>query len=1211
MAFVVDAARFQAEGTLISWADLARRLGYSARLANVRQLDAALHLRWMIRADLGMPTGPFIVWRRSRAGRTPTPLNFDVSPLGFFFGSRLVDWHASMSMVEMDVTGSAGVVIAFAGSPQLSQTVAIANVPGGATTLELSASSIDGLIVSPGIDIVQIRGIVADDLSEAAGWERIELVGLPVRKAAWAGVQHHAEPQGMMNALTTPEDAARQRLERGAPPIGWGPWLDAGVPAPPWTPPNYAHLIDDTNLDLLAFLRSVIVGFPPNQQIAQQLTVPLPPPQNAAGQTMNEPGTSTKVSPLAMTLLPAGTDPHLSLALGFGTAYPIGPRSKLTVFTTADVLHYDYMITAQWERGLDGNSASFDMAALVPTPSLAIAPPAPSNLITKTMGHLRPPQPDGDWSCSVRVSWDRPPAIPLFNPRTFAFARVGLSPVEAPGLLMENRKSGGHLPITINETIDPPDPEQFRLHAVHRDVPIPSNPGYRTNKYAAAHQDIYGQWSNWRAIDTTIQQPPVDYVRIVSARFDVSLPGAGAVCPATLTIEFLWDWRVRRPNIIRFAGRLYAAAFHGAAPPSTTVPAGLQRSILGADPFVEIAFAGDVPSSTGGTIVGLNEPGDAQVGFGPAQGSETRRYRITIPNFSLDFGSTGHIGLALWAQGQERIAPQRTGAWSPQPSVISSSDPRPPIIVPDIVTLASLPDASGECHARLSWSASVGAAGYFIYESTETKILLANGLSEPAQDLTLSQRLTRIKNAFRANPSRREFTRRNSKLIQGNSTDITLPRGSTSIHVFIVLGVSAGQAESNWPSGPKPDDALQAFAAPRVVAPAPPTIEAAALLDRSVSPPLYRTRLHIATRKGARVKRIDLHRVRVDDAAKRLETMGPPILTLTPAAPGWTVNQTADVFGTNIVSATGTDTPAGSWKRVWYRASAWSERDDLRGNLAGKSPASNSCWVVIPPGDAPHISPLAIEWPPGGALADVLVKWNSAAPARKTPLGHHTIAIRARAVGADEGTPPLIAINVPLAALPQAQPATGSGAWRAAGGSPGPSEYQAIIRRAAITDKVQLSIQITDPVGRSSERLVTIDEGPILPDPKIENVTLTTSVVPPGRLLQWTSDAPLGAGDAGPYTLRIAVLRPPKQRFPPLGPFLPQPPILVELGLEDVPLDEAGPITAGADPVRVRRNPGAGPTFSYYVFCRVPVTKFIIRLTAPDGRLAEHIETVS
>lgn len=1210
MARIVDTTRFEAQGALLDWNVVARRLGHThlAALAPV-QFPRVLQLRWMIHGELGLPSGPFIVWRRPRKQKQLVPLNVDISTLGFLFGARLVDWHETMSAVEVDVSG-AGTVLAFLGAPLLTNVVATANAPGGAATLQLSAPAMDGLIVSPGVTVTAVRGIAAHAHSALAGWEKYELVGLPVPRGPWAGVGSHADDQGLVGALTTPQNAAFQRLARGAPPIGWGPMLEAGRPAPAWISPDFLELIKALNRDLLDFLRPIVAAFPPNQQIAQQRAVPVPPPENASGQQMSAAGGTSKVSPLGLTLMSAGSDPHLALALGFGTAYPVIPAGVTGVAVLPDATSYDYMVTATWEKGLDGQSEPVEYAALVPAPAQAIAPPAPANPVTELMGHLRPLASDADWRCSMRVSWDRPLPIPLFRPRTYAFARAGLAP-PAPAVALMAKRAGAWAPLLINETITPPDPESWRLHAVDRELPIPPNPGLRTLTYAVAHQDLYGQWSNWTPVNAVAVQPAPDRVRIVHAELKAVPPPSGSICPGTLTIEFLWDWRIRRPHKIRFAGRLYPAAFPGSPPPSTVVPAGLQRSLGGADPFVEVNFSGDTPSVAGGSVIGLNEAGDAQAPFGPAQGPEARRYRVTIPGFSLNFAATGHIGLALWAQGQERIPPQRTGPWSAQPSVISVSDPRPPVIQPDIVTLASLPDAAGQCHARLSWAPSPGAAGYFIYESTETKILLANGLSEPTPDMTLSQRLTCVKEAFRNNPSRREFTRRNAKLIAATSTDITLPRGSTTIHVFLVLGVSAGQVEADWPSGPNADDALQAIAAPRLVSPAAPTLEARTFLDTTVTPPVYRVRLDVRTRKGARVARLDLHRTRVDDAAKELNTMGPPVLAVSSGTSGWTVVEESDAFGAHIASATGVDTPAGSWRRVWYRVAAWSAPDALRGNLPGRSPASNACWVVVPPPDPPQLSALQLDSPSGGGSADVLIKWTSSAPLKKTPLGPHMLSIRAAVPGSPPGTPPLIAYEGPLDKLPAIEPASGSGAWRAGGGPPNPSDYRALVRRASILNRVEFAVRITDPVGRTSERLLTIEPGPVLPPPVLEDFVLQPSLAPPGTMLSWVSDAPLAAFEAGSYTLRVTVMRPPRRLFPPFGPLVPQPPLILQLALSDIPLDEPGPVPPGIDPLRVRRNPGAGPKYSYYAFCRVPVTRFVIRLTAPDGRSVEHTQQVS
>lgn len=233
-------------------------------------------------------------------------------------------------------------------------------------------------------------------------------------------------------------------------------------------------------------------------------------------------------------------------------------------------------------------------------------------------------------------------------------------------------------------------------------------------------------------------------------------------------------------------------------------------------------------------------------------------------------------------------------------------------------------------------------------------------------------------------------------------------------------------------------------------------------------------------------------------------------------------------------------------------------------------------------------------------MADVLLKWASAAPVPKTPIGHHTLSIRARRVGAPQEEPALLAFEGPLSQLPLAQPATGSGPWRE--GTAKSAQYRALVRRADANDAVEISVRITDPVGRSTESLAMIDAGPLLPDPLITNPVIKMNAPPPGAQLNWSSSTPI---DPGAYTLRVTVGRPPRR----LGNRrIPQPPISLQMALSDVALDEPGPVPAGVDPLRVRRMPGAGPDFSYYVFVRIAFTQITVRLSAPDGRVAQIIQ---
>ena len=1197
--YIIDPTRFYVQGAVVNWVAAQRRLGIQA---DPQKLQSTVQLRWMLSGDLGLPTEPFQVWVRAHNAQIEQPLSIQQRQLMLFFNYSLITWsNSSMSHVSVDVQAPAGgTILAFAGGPLLSNVNATLTLPTGNTTVALAAPVIDGLLVSAGVTVTAVRGSESGALSQAAGWTLRELVGLPVKKADWNGTGKHGDPQGLVGAFVDAPTAAVQRLQRGGPPIGWAPILTPSLAAPLWSAPNFGALVDEVNGTLLNVLRTIVSGFPPNQQAAQRVVTPIPPPQNSAGDTMTVTSSDAQVSPLAMTVMAASTDPFLSLVLGFGTAYAV--NSDLA---TVALPRFDYMITAHWEKGLDGKSAPVDYAAIIPAPGAALPPVPPANLMTELLGKLRPLASDGDWRCSTRISWDRPPDSQLFQNASFAVARLGLTPPEATTALMAKRLSGGLRPIAINSAqTTPPDPLFWQLHATDQELPIPANPGNRSVKYVVAVQDIYGQWTPWASIDTAMSQPEPEPVRIVSAKLTPTPPGSGAVCPTTLEIEFLWDWRIRRPQLIRFAGYLYAASEQGTPPPSLAVPGGLTRSLGGGGGFLELTFAGDTPTAAGepGIIRALNEGGDQAVTFGAVQGSEGRRYRLSLPGFALDFGVSGHIGLALWAQCQERIAPMRTSAWSAQPSVIATADPRPPIVPIDHVALTSLPDAAGQCHARIAWTAKPESVGYFIYESDETQILNARGSAEPTPDQTLDDRLLIIKTAFNTQPAtlRRNFTRLNATAFTGTSRDVTLPRGSTAIHVYVVLGISAGQVEGNWPSGPNAKDALIAIAAPHIMNPAPPWLDVRQYFDFLAMPPAFKTKIQITTRPGPQVQKIDLHRVRVDDAAKELDTMGPPIARMQATGGGWTVTPTVDAHGVSSIQLVeGIDAPPGSWRRVWYRAVAWTAQDDTRGGLPGRSPASTAAWVVIPPADAPTISPLLLGT--GPAPADVVVQWTSAAPPKRTPLGPHTLSIRAAVVGTAIGTPPLLSVDTTLDKLGTTSPATGSDAWIVSS-TPSLVTYRALIRRVAIADALRFIVRITDPIGRTGEALTAIAGGPVNPPPDLTDLQAHKMFVPPPPkvLLQFNSTAPVQAPLDGPYKVLVTVVR--------QGPkFPPQPPITLELPLASVPkVPPAGPTTLG-----LYRLTGSGPVITYVAVTSLPVTQFIVQITGPDGQFVQQIQSVS
>ena len=1186
--YTVDATHFHAEGALVSWDLAARRQGIA--IDGNKPFGSVIELRWILNAKWGLPTEPFIVWTRPHSASAGfLPLTITSQQLLFAGGVTLVTWlDGQMNSVILSVSApSGGTVFAFAGSPIINDLVASQTIVAGATSVEIAAKTITSIVVSAGVTVTAAQGLGSGKYANAPGWTALELVGLPVSLPQWSGINKHGEPQGLIGSFTDAPTAAIARLTRGAPPFGWGPNIAPGVPAPLWVAPDFKKLVKEVNDDLLNYLHDIVKNFAPQDQAGQTVNVPLPPPKNSLGHSTNKPGTTTQLVPLPMTYVAGSTDPFLSLVLGFGTAYPYNLPVGKVFFPS-----HDFMITAHWEKGFDGQSAPANFAAIVPAPGPAPAPPAPANVATQIIGALRPLLADGDWRESVRLTWDRPPLAQVFRIASCAAARVSTAPPQSALALMEPRPSGGFRPIVLSAPLDPPeplDPEWWRVNVMDREISIPSNPGIRQVKYGATIQDIYGQWSTWIGTDTAISQPGLDSVRLANLKLLPIAPPSGSVCAATFEFDFFWDWRIRTPQQISIRARMYAAATHGDPPPSVVVPAGFDRSLAGGGAALTVTFAGDTPSAPGASIVPVTEDGEnVAASFGAAQGTN-RRYRVTLGGLSPDFGATPFIGMALWAQGQEQIGPNRLAPWPDNPLVTSTGDPRPPVVPIFHVTLGSIPDAAGSSHVQISWTPQPNAQGYFIYESTEAALLEAWGLPEPNQKDTLDARLLVLRNHFKVNPIRRPFARYNATALTTTGTDIVLPKGSTGIHVFVVLGVSAGQVESDWPSGPSPELSLIAVAAPHITKPAAPMIEVQQFLDNSTMPPTYKAMLHITTRTGPRPAMVELYRVRVDDAAKQVDTMGPPIVRLQTSAGPWNVAMAPDDgFGPYITMVNGVDDPPGSWKRVWYRATSWTKEDDTRGGLPGRSEASNAAWVVLPPADGPQISALMIGG--GPAPADVILQWTCASPVKRTPLGPHQISVRATVAGTALLTP----LDSTLDALPTTQPAAGSGIWIVSTVS-GVTTYRALLRRAAITDAISFAVRITDPIGRTGAQLLTVPAGPVDPPPDLENLKLQKMPLPPpGHLiLTFSSSSSVKPLFDGPYILKIMGI--------PVVPIIFPPPLSFTEPLGSVPTK----LPIGPLPATYILRSIAGPPFTYTLVTRANLKGFVVRITGPDGKFVE------
>ncbi len=340
----------------------------------------------------------------------------------------------------------------------------------------------------------------------------------------------------------------------------------------------------------------------------------------------------------------------------------------------------------------------------------------------------------------------------------------------------------------------------------------------------------------------------------------------------------------------------------------------------------------------------------------------------------------------------------------------------------------------------------------------------------------------------------------------------------------MVLGVSAGGVESAWPvaTDAQCGKRFVAFAAPQTVAPSPPALEVSLVGDGQTV--AFAANVRVKTASGARVSKVDLHRVRVADAAVSIDTMGPPTATIAGSSGGYTVvatpagdpdSRSDDGREQPIGTITGLDTVPGSWKPVFYRAVAWGTDDADRGQYGVRSQASVARQVVVPPSTPPDLSPLTFVLPVA-ASANARVDCTTTAPVEPTTLGPHVL--EADVVATDpagvSSSIELVVAKAALDQLPTAEPGAGlSGLWRdpTVGAT---TALHLLVRRSDPATTLRARVRLTDPLGRITEHTIDVPVVPPVQPPDITNLTLTT--VAGGTILAFTTAVPNIAAGFGP-----------------------------------------------------------------------------------------------
>ncbi len=1191
---------FRGEAARVSWGDIAlEQLRHAARLntdldpdlaATLKRMrekrPAEVHLRWACAKELGVPTQPFVVWRR-RPDDRPEPIDPRTRPVK---GGLAISWGTVAAYVEvecepLDSGRAVGLLVTYSGTglPYTVGAVARTSPGGGPVRLVVRCSGGTQAVLvnghSPVVRIEALQQVIESD------WEKVERVGLPVDDP-WAGTSYDTGEQGMFDAPTDPVTAALQRLERGGPPLGWYPATGTGRIAPPWQPPDYPTLLEEIRKETIPRIERIYrpAVLPPDQHRILDETVVDGP----EGSTM--PATAT-LPPLSLLALPAASDPFLALALGFGTAYPEEDNVDIPVG--------DFLVTAEYADVLD-RSGEAELAAYLPTAQVHGAMAQPLDVTAIRAGLLAPSAPDLPWRESIRISWHlAPPAAALGRGTGAALARVG-SPADVKAeCLLPQRPAGDFRPLVPVRDGLPGTPGYSRTVVVDAAADIPIGSGGRQPLYPVAWQDVFGVWSRWVDAAYAGTEPPLPKPRIIAMSLDSQYAGS-AQCPARLTVEVSVDWGDRTPTGLRVNAVYFPMASSTTSPPAggppmADPPGGFQRATVASfDAGGRLVGGPDV------TVAHLDPSGENEVQPGSAQGTASRRYRLTVPVPSLDFGTTNRWGVAVWVRtdllvgGSSELSPGPT-----TPAVTSAASPVPVVPIPPPlppgVPLGSVPDAQGCSHVRVHWSVPAGAdleprRGITVWEVAETALRQAVGLPPRAPEGTLpGVRLQQLWTAYDAmTPAARRAAFRRKEVLPGaaREADITLPKGSADIHLFTVTTLTSAGVESPWPEpagGAQAHESLQAAIAPRLRQPSAPELRST-ILPAGVA-------LSMSSASLIPVREFRLYRSRSGSAARSFERMGPPFEVVPAVAPP---------AGTLADPATGELTYTAQWSGSfeaswddWFVRSVAVPVDvrEVHGERGVTSPSREPVAIRVPPSGAPFLAPLVAT--PIGTGELVLVTTSTTAPLRPVDLGSHRLSVDVEGDPAvvDVGPLALEAVPVgPVTAVDAPPPGAAPGAVvvhgeRAEGHSP----LALWLTRSDATAPVEVTVRLLDPAGRVTTQSVAVPPGGATP-PQLDLVD-AFRIAGRGVVVVVTSSAPVR--NAPPYVLEIAAAPAPRT-------FPPQPrPVRVRFDLDDIP-DRLGPF-GGNEPIQVVRDAGSDPAvYTAMVRSPSPVT-VTITLFAPDG----------
>jgi hypothetical protein len=1101
-----------------------------AATGGAASLGIPVALRWMTTPELGFPRRPFNVYRRARSN----------------IPARII-----RNLLPAPATINGTVNFPFStGSNGLMYLVAFSLVPASNSILDVVAydlfgnaipslkydiwSAATGLFVGPGIaglrisgsgSVTQILAVNEDDYANLPDWQLIQVVGLPAKKGELGTAYADTVRQGYEFALTDGFTAAEERLlisnaVRGLPP-GTG---DPSFPLPPWPFPNalgYLNNLRSTSnlFPMIAqcLTNSVDANAAKMQSLyTQTANVDGIKQANMPGATPGNPSTVT-IPVVGVSMLAVSTDCDAATALGYGTIDIPGwdtsldtPPAQAGAFATdrAAVVAYDYMVTAPYvlPYGITVDLAALSQAA----PAVQDAVGFNADLLATHAVLAR----DAAAQVAVRLSW-QPPTYPQ------AYALLASRQASTSAVLNAARPATVHgyypyvgLPPGSPDPTTPPNELIPNLTDAAGQLPID---GSATTRYLAAGIDVFGQWSGWTKAQVTLTAAAIRQPGLRKAVLDAgALPASGTVVPYTLTIDILWDWTDRAPGVIRISGQFIAPgmnlgpAYLAGLALSNDAPPGAPLLLTwnyGANDPATVAPGAVLPAVDANhtaTVTLLND-------VSGLSNNQVMQYRVVLQGVTLDYASSDEVDLALYATATEYVRP---GEWSspldanvpaPQTAYIGliakAYNPLPPAMnfSPPAINWTALPDAYNKAYGVLNWTTDPSAAGYNVWESTESALLqlLSPVTPDPDPNASLVTRGATLKALVAANyqQSLQSFSRLNTSSIAGDRIQVELPGNASVLYAYMVSSVSSQGVESQRPPQ------IAVFGVPQRLVPGQPRLRLRENATGTGGNPAIEV-VALAVETGVVPAGYQVFRVRNAALAGDVGLMGPP--KILESDPGWgPYTETPLRGGTSAQGMSVVDQAAtASWYPYYYRVMALGPDDPANGKYRGKSLASQvQAGYCVPP-NAPLIQALSLQTGDGAAL----LVFTADLPIPPSPLGPALVELVKAAP--DTANPGRTVLKVLLSAVPDA---IRQGALSL------PQPWW--LSPTAKTAQSLVADPVTLPQSGGSSKPIAVNR--IFPPPPYRGPAFARSV--PDAQQQWTLYVlvPYAAGDTNTYSVRL------------------------------------------------------------------------------------------